>query len=1119
MKKLIQTNVLILLMVFALNFSANADPQLLVTPNPYTFESTYIGQTASAMFLFENTGDEAVVVTDITFTNSAFSIQYTAFTIGPGESGELPINFTPTEAIFYEGTMQIFSNNPVNPYEVQLSGAGIIETIDGWQWIQTGFDFILMDVEFPEGQNQIGYAVGQSLTYNGDGIIIKTTDSGLSWTQITPDGIPGLEEMSFVDVQTGYAAGWDGYVIKTTDGGATWDTLTVSNNMWEITDIEFYDENNGIILEGANIFLTNDGGQTWTQGTGLTKAGYMVEYLDANTLVVVGNENSIYKSTDGGNSWILKSIGSSGELLLGVDFLGDYGIAVGDYGYIMKTENGGETWTSDQPAGDVVLHAPYIWDEDTAWVCGTPEIVLKTVNGASTWNSAYNGNFDKAFYRITFTDNYTGFICGSHGVILRKAGFDGPILEVEPNPVQFDDTYLNETSTVMVTFANTGNQTLNVSDITFTDPSFSIDYTTFTIEPGESGELPVYFTPATAGLIEGTMQIFSDNVTGDPYEVQLSGTGMIYLNEGWQWIQTPYDYILTDMEFPEGQNQTGYCVGQANTYNGEGIVIKTTDGGDTWEQMTPAGTPWLTGISFINLNTGFVCGMGGDILKTSDGGETWESITVNSNLFKIVDVEFRDEDHGVITTVDQGVYVTDDGGETWAIASGIDVAPKMLTYADDNTLFAVGVEDRIFKSTDGGHSWVLQYTTGTAGDILLGVYFLNSQYGMAAGDLGHVYKTTDGGNTWNMTIPAGDDLLHTPFIWDQDTAWIVGTPEYVYKSTDGGNSWTSAYNGNFERAFYRILFTDNYTGFICGSHGVVLRKEGYPPIPAINVSPVALDFGGINLGESATLPVTVSNTGFGDLVVNDIVSTNDAFSVDMTAFTLNPGESQTVTVTFSPDQQIPYFGQIKIMSNDPENSVSDINVTGTGVAGEINVSASQIEFDTTFIDETSMEILTISNQGQGTLSITDITSSNTAFTVNMTNFDLLPGMNMDVEVTFAPTEVMMYEGTLTIESNDPENPVYEVELSGYGDIGTGTDRFDLDNQVTVYPNPVSSNLYLKNVNSSDIIIYDILGNVKLSKKANSEIEKIDVSDFVPGIYLIKIIGRNGTVTKKVKVSR
>ena len=123
------------------------------------------------------------------------------------------------------GVMEIHSNDPVNnPYEVQLSGNGVVELIDGWQWIETGFDFILMDIEFPEGQNQVGYAIGQTLTYNGDGIVIKTEDSGQTWTQLTPDGIPGLEEMSFIDMQTGYAAGWDGYVIKTTDGGATWDT-------------------------------------------------------------------------------------------------------------------------------------------------------------------------------------------------------------------------------------------------------------------------------------------------------------------------------------------------------------------------------------------------------------------------------------------------------------------------------------------------------------------------------------------------------------------------------------------------------------------------------------------------------------------------------------------------------------------------------------------------------------------------------------------------------------------------------------------------------------------------------------------------------------------------------
>ncbi|MEZ5197281.1 MAG: hypothetical protein R2764_13035 [Bacteroidales bacterium] len=75
--------------------------------------------------------------------------------------------------------MQIWSNDPVsNPYEVQLSGNGIVELNMGWEWIETGFNYILMDIEFPEGQNQIGYSIGQSLTYNGVGIVIKTTDGG-----------------------------------------------------------------------------------------------------------------------------------------------------------------------------------------------------------------------------------------------------------------------------------------------------------------------------------------------------------------------------------------------------------------------------------------------------------------------------------------------------------------------------------------------------------------------------------------------------------------------------------------------------------------------------------------------------------------------------------------------------------------------------------------------------------------------------------------------------------------------------------------------------------------------------------------------------------------------------
>ena len=1123
MKTILKSIAVLTALFFTFNNKAVSDPVLVVTPNAYTFDNTYIGQTTSAMFTFANTGTEAVVVTDITFTDPAFSIDYTAFTIGPGESGELPIYFSPGSAGVFEGTMQIFSNDPVNnPYEVQLTGTGSVELIDGWQWIQTPYDYIYYDMEFPEGQNQIGYCVGQANTYNGEGIVVKTTDGGDTWTQMTPSGTFWLTAISFIDVNTGFVGGMGGDLLKTVDGGQTWTNVTVQSDIYKIMDVEFRDENNGVVATiGSGVYVTNDGGQTWTQASGVAVAPMMVTYVNDSIVVGVGNEDRIMRSTDGGYSWTeVYSTGISDYILLGVYFLNDqYGMATGDYGHVYTTNDGGENWTMNIPGYDDILHTPFIWDEDTAWIAGTPEVVYKTTDGGASWNVAYNGNFERAFYRITFTDNYTGFICGSHGVVLRKAGLDGPILNVEPNPVVFEDTYLGNSTSVMVTFANNGNEPLNVSDITFSDPAFSIDYTSFTIEPGESGELPVTFTPSTEGLVEATMQIYSDDLFNDPYEVQLQGTGAIFYNMGWQWIQTPFDYILTDMEFPEGQNQTGYCVGQANTYNGEGIVIKTTDGGDTWEQMTPAGTLWLTGISFPTIDTGYVCGMGGDILKTTDGGQTWTPMTVQSNIYKIKDVEFRDVNHGVATTIGDGIYVTEDGGQNWTAATGYSVEPNMIDYADDMTLIGVGGEDRIQRSTDGGYTWTEVYSTGIPDNILLGVYFLNSDYGMAAGDYGHVYKTTDGGLSWTMTIPASDDLLHTPFIWDEDTSWVVGTPEFVYKSTDGGNSWVSAYNGNYDRAFYRILFTNNYTGFICGSHGVVLRKQGYPEIPEISVTPQSLNFGEVSLGDSLSLTVNVKNTGFGTLDIYNIFSTNNAFTTDLTSFSLDPTQDQMITVTFAPDEQGTFSGMLQIMSNDPENNVITVNLNGSGVAPAINVYPEEIVFDTTLVNETATETVTISNLGQAVLSISDITTSDNVFSVNTTSFDLGPNETMNVEVTFAPVEQMLYTGTLTIESNDPENSTVEVQLSGYSDLGTGKPDLSFDDAVKVYPNPVRDLLFIENVKDADIVIYDLFTKVRFSQKANSNTQEIDVSSLENGIYLIRISSQNKVITKKIEIAR
>jgi len=445
----------------------------------------------------------------------------------------------------------------------------------------------------------------------------------------------------------------------------------------------------------------------------------------------------------------------------------------------------------------------------------------------------------------------------------------------------------------------------------------------------------------------------------------------------------------------------------------------------------------------------------------------------------------------------------------------------------------------------------------------------------------------------------------------------------VFKTTDGGINWNSAYNGNYQKAFYRITFTDNYTGFICGGSGdIVLCKEGLPEVPAINVTPDAIAFEDTYVGESSSEILTISNTGFATLEVTDITSTNNIFSVDMTSFTVEPGNNQEVTVTFTPNDEGLFEGVLQIANNDPENSLIEVQVSGEGLimapaitvdpdeiefqdtyvgenssetltisntgnatlevtditstgnvftvnmtsftvepgniqevivtftpddellfegilqiesndpqTGTIEVALSgngmiaypsiavepvEINFDTTLVDETSSEILTISNTGIAILNVTNITSTNTVFTVNMTSFDLEPNESQEVEVTFTPTEQMIYVGTLQIESNDP-NGTLEVALSGYGDIETYIGDLNSNNSIRIYPNPVRDILYLENIKNKEIIIYDLLGNLKITLYSNTKTKLINVSDYPRGIYLIKIIGNEGIITKKFEV--
>lgn len=558
---------------------------------------------------------------------------------------------------------------------------------------------------------------------------------------------------------------------------------------------------------------------------------------------------------------------------------------------------------------------------------------------------------------------------------------------------------------------------------------------------------------------------------------------------GWEWIDTGFDYILYDMSFPEGQSEIGYAVGSTVTYNGDGIIIKTTDGGFTWEQISESDLPGLEAVFFTDLNTGYAGGWDNYFIKTTDGGETWTEIAINPDIWYFNDIEFWDDNNGIATAWGGLVFVTDDAGDSWTQATGVNIGIHKLDYATSSVVYAVGGDEKIIKSTDGGLSWSEIYS-GTFQYVFLGVNFIDEDFGVVGGEDGKVMVTEDGGDSWTSYPTSYYHLWRGIYIFNPDSIYVAGTPEGIYKTTDGGDTWVDAYpESNYDVAFYEIIFTaDNNTGFICGSQGTFLRKEGPPAAPQAGVDSEEVYFPQTWVGDTVGWEVTVTNYGNAVLNVTDISSDNAAFFAESSTFDINPGGEQSFTVNFAPDAEGLFEGILTIECNDPVNPVFEITLQGEGLMQQAVISvASEIIFDSTLIDNTTTKILEVWNIGNATLEVTGVNVSGNAFEADMTSFSVEPGAYQGIEVSFTPDAQGAYSETLEIVSNDSGSPAV-VALSGYGELGTGIFTKNENVNLSAYPNPFENNINVSypsgSTETENLVIYNMLGGFVMEVSPN-----------------------------------
>jgi len=204
-------------------------------------------------------------------------------------------------------------------------------------------------------------------------------------------------------------------------------------------------------------------------------------------------------------------------------------------------------------------------------------------------------------------------------------------------------------------------------------------------------------------------------------------------------------------------------------------------------------------------------------------------------------------------------------------------------------------------------------------------------------------------------------------------------------------------------------------------------------LPAVMFMPSILAFGAVRKGTSKVLPLTITNSGGMLLTVSNLQSTDARFTFAPAGpFSIPPGMSVTLSVTFAPTAEASFSGSLKMTTNDLANPSPSIPLSGVGALPHIKVLPTSLNAGNVPVCLLGTVPFTIQDTGGLTLTVFSMTTSGAPFTVSAGSATVPPGGMLSFTVTFKPISTGAASGTLTIISDDPNTPTLTIPLTGTG---------------------------------------------------------------------------------------
>jgi photosystem II stability/assembly factor-like uncharacterized protein len=636
----------------------------------------------------------------------------------------------------------------INTYYMGTTGGGLWKTEDmglTWKNISDGFFTTgsVGAIAVAESDPNVVYvgmgehAVRGVMTHHGDGVY-KSTDAGKTWKKMGLDLTQHISRIAihpqdpnvvFVAAQGAlYSNSKERGVYKSIDGGATWTNVLFIDDKTGCVELSM-DMNNPRILYAA---MNEYGRQPWKVISG-------------------GIGSGLYKSTDAGVTWkkihegLPKELGKMAIAVCRSNSERVYALIESDsdkeLGGLFVSTNGGENWTRMTNDHRLLQRAWYYIelftdpkDEMTLYVMSAP--ALKSIDGGKTWENISSTHGDYHNLWINPNNPKNMIISDDGGSPITFNG--GKTWSTQNNmpTAQFYRINVDNSFPYRIYGGQQDNSSVSIANREFGSGGISTSSWTSSAG-GESAFLA--FDPnnpnyVMGGSYQGTIDLLdvkakaSTNIMAAPIE---------YLGRGAKDMKYRYNWnapIIWSKHEPNA------------FYHGSQLLLKTTDMGITWKEVSPdltrndkskQGKP---GVPYTNEAVGAenygtlsyviesphekgVLYTGSDdglVHLTKDGGASWQNVTptgLPECLINAIEVSPFDAATAYIATTrykfndhSPGLYKTTDYGKTWTkINNGIpNNAFTRVVREDDkrrDLLFA-GTELGVFISWNGGKDWM-----------------------------------------------------------------------------------------------------------------------------------------------------------------------------------------------------------------------------------------------------------------------------------------------------------------------------------------------------------------------------------------------------------------------------